>query len=364
MSLVLDREQTATRPSPHRDLTAQPVVPTSTAGSAASGATPVATAEVTRSRSASLPMGVRGLLALAAALLVILGLAAASLVVGVADLDGHVLLHSRVPRTLALVLAGSALAVSGQIMQLLTRNVFVEPSTAGTMEFATAGLLVSALVWPGAPMIAKMGFGAVAALLGTALFLRILARIPLRDMLVTPLVGMMLGGVVSAGVTFVAYRTDLMQSLSSWTTGDFSAVLSGRYELLWVAGALTLLASFLADRFTVAGMGEAFTTNLGLDHRRTVMVGMAVAAVVSATVVVTVGALPFLGLVVPNIVRSVIGDNCRRSVPWVALLGAGFVLACDLLARLVIHPFEMPIGTVMGIVGAAAFLVILLRGRR
>ncbi|SJN18803.1 Iron compound ABC transporter, permease protein [Luteococcus japonicus LSP_Lj1] len=291
-------------------------------------------------------------------------LSAASLVVGVAELDTNVLLHSRVPRTLALVLAGSALAVSGQIMQLLTRNVFVEPSTAGTMEFATAGLLVSTLFFPGAPVVVKMCFGAVAALIGTAIFLRVLAAVPLKDMLVTPLVGMMLGGVVSAGVTFVAYRADLVQSLSSWTTGDFSAVLAGRYELLWIAGALTLLAALLADRFTVAGMGEAFTTNLGLDHRRTVMIGMGVVAVVSATVVVTVGALPFLGLVVPNIVRNTIGDNCRRAVPWVAVMGAGFVLACDLVSRLVIHPFEMPIGTVMGVVGALAFLVILLRGRR
>ncbi|MEL4504753.1 iron chelate uptake ABC transporter family permease subunit [Luteococcus sp. H138] len=310
----------------------------------------------------------RGALAQGTALLVALAcvalLAVGSLGVGVADLDANVLLNSRIPRTLALVLAGSALAVSGQIMQLLTRNIFVEPSTAGTMEFATAGLLASALFWPGAPMIVKMCFGAVAALLGTAIFLRIINAIPLRDMLVTPLVGMMLGGVVSAGVTFVAYRTDLLQSISSWTTGDFSAVLAGRYELLWIAGGLTLLAGLLADRFTVAGMGEAFTTNLGLDHRRTVLIGMGVVAVVSATVVVTVGGLPFLGLVVPNIVRTTIGDNCRRAVPWVALLGAGFVLACDLAARLVVHPHEMPIGTVMGVVGALAFLTILLRGRR
>lgn len=310
------------------------------------------------------PVGRGAGLAMSVALAGLVLLSAASLVVGVAELDTNVLLHSRVPRTLALVLAGSALAVSGQIMQLLTRNVFVEPSTAGTMEFATAGLLVSTLFFPGAPVVVKMCFGAVAALIGTAIFLRVLAAVPLKDMLVTPLVGMMLGGVVSAGVTFVAYRADLVQSLSSWTTGDFSAVLAGRYELLWIAGALTLLAALLADRFTVAGMGEAFTTNLGLDHRRTVMIGMGVVAVVSATVVVTVGALPFLGLVVPNIVRNTIGDNCRRAVPWVAVLGAGFVLACDLVSRLVIHPFEMPIGTVMGVVGALAFLVILLRGRR
>ncbi|WP_420176284.1 ABC transporter permease [Luteococcus sp. OSA5] len=341
--LTIDRSAT-------RAAAPTPAVRPRTAGAAASAAP-------RRSRTGNAVAMIAGLVCLAV-------LAAGSLVVGVADLDANVLLNSRLPRTIALVLSGSALAVSGQIMQLLTRNVFVEPSTAGTMEFATAGLLVSALFFPGAPVVVKMIFGAVAALLGTALFLRILAVVPLRDMLVTPLVGMMLGGVVSAGVTFVAYRMDLVQSLSSWTTGDFSAVLAGRYELLWIAGALTVLAALLADRFTVAGMGEAFTTNLGLNHRRTVMIGMSVVAVVSATVVVTVGALPFLGLVVPNIVRNTIGDNCRRAVPWVALLGAAFVLVCDLVSRMVIHPFEMPIGTVMGVTGAIAFLVILLRGRR
>lgn len=309
----------------------------------------------------------RGLPTPLLAVLAGLGLAAllaASLAVGVADLDLDLLRTSRLPRTLALVLSGSALAVSGLVMQLLTRNVFVEPSTAGTMEFATAGLLATMMLWPEAPVMARMLVGSVAALFGTWVFLRLLARIPLRDVLVVPLVGMMLGGVVSAASTFVAYRVDLVQSLGAWTTGDFSAVMSGRYELLWVAGVLAVVCAVVADRFTVAGMGEAFTTNLGLDHRRTMALGMTVVAVVSATVVCTVGQLPFLGLVVPNIVRRVAGDNARRTVPWVALLGAVLVLVCDLVSRLVIHPFEMPIGTVMGIGGAAVFLLMLLREKK
>lgn len=297
-----------------------------------------------------------------------------SLFVGVADVsladvvsgraDYELIFISRVPRTLALLLAGAALAVSGLIMQLLTRNVFVEPSTAGTLDFATLGLLACALVWPDAPVMAKMVFGTAFALVGTSLFLRILKVVPLKDVVIVPLVGLMLGGVVGAFALFIAYRLDLVQSLNAWTTGDFSAIIAGRYELLWIAAALVLVASFVADRFTVAGLGEAFTTNLGLDYRRTMSIGMTVVAVTSATVVITVGALPFLGLVVPNVVRAFIGDNARRSVPWVALLGAALVVACDLVARLVIHPFEMPIGTVLSIVGAIGFLILLSRRRR
>lgn len=302
--------------------------------------------------------------ALAIAVLAVAGLALASLAVGVADLDAELLRTSRLPRTIALVLSGSALAVTGLVMQLLTRNHFVEPSTAGTLEFASAGLLVCALVVPDAPVMARMLVATAFALVGTWFFLRLLRQVPLREVLMVPLVGIMLGGVVSAATTFVAYRFDLVQSLGSWATGDFSAVLSGRYELLWLAGALTLAVALMADRFTVAGMGEAFTTNLGLNHRRTMAIGLGLSAVVSAVVVVTVGGLPFLGLVVPNIVRARLGDNARIAVGWVAVLGAGFVICCDLVSRLVIHPFEMPIGTVMGVVGAGIFLVMVLRGRR
>lgn len=297
-----------------------------------------------------------------------------SMFVGVADLSLSDLLDagtrdralavmttSRLPRTLALVLAGSSLAVCGLIMQLLTRNVFVEPSTAGTMEFAGLGLVLVMLLWPGAPVWARMLAGAVVALAGTAIFLKILNALPMRDILVVPLIGLMLGGVVAAAATFLAYRADLLQSLGAWTTGDFSAVLAGRYELLWVAGLATVVALLVADRFTVAGMGEAFTTNLGLNYRRTMALGLTVVSIVSAIIVVTVGMLPFLGLVVPNVVRVVVGDNARRAVPLVALGGAGLLVVCDLIARIAVYPFELPIGTVMGVVGAVVFLYLLLR---
>ncbi len=271
---------------------------------------------------------------------------------------------SRIPRTAALVLAGSSLAVSGLIMQLLTRNPFVEPSTVGTMEFAGLGLLLSALIAPGAPIIVRMGLGAVCALVGTALFLAVISRIEVRDILVVPLVGIMLAGIVSAVTTFIAYRAELIQSMSAWTMGDFSAVIEGRYEILWVTAVLTGVALLVADRLTVAGMGEEIATNLGLDHRSALALGMTIVSVVSAAVVVTAGMLPFIGLVVPNLVALVIGSNARRAIPWVALVGALLVLLCDILARTLRAPYELPIGTILGVVGGIAFVVMLLAGTR
>ncbi|AXX13274.1 ABC transporter permease [Brucella melitensis] len=311
---------------------------------------------------------------LAAAVIVVAVLAVISLFIGVSDVSLHtlfgkastdrateVLLISRIPRTFAIILAGMSMAVAGMIMQMLTRNRFVEPSTAGTVESASLGILLVILFAPETPVFGKMLVASVSALAGTALFLRILRSIPLRSVLVVPLVGIMLGGVINAITTFIAYRFDLLQSLNSWTTGDFSGVLRGRYELLWIAFALTVVAYVAADRFTVAGLGEDFTTNLGLNYRRVVTLGLVIVSMVSASVVVTVGMIPFLGLIVPNVVSMFIGDNMRRAVPWVALLGAGLVLACDIVGRLIRFPYEIPIGTMMGVVGSAIFLYLLLR---
>jgi iron complex transport system permease protein len=303
-------------------------------------------------------------------------LALISLLIGASDLslaalfspqEGEravqILVVSRIPRTVALILAGTAMAVAGLIMQMLTQNRFVEPSTAGTVESASLGLLVVTLYAPDLPVIGKMLVAAAFALAGTALFLRILRLVPLRSVLTVPLVGIMLGGIISAITTFFAYRFDLMQSLNAWTTGDFSSVLRGRYELLWVTFVLALLAYAAADRLTLAGMGRDFATNLGLRYRSIVSFGLIIVSMVTATIVVTVGMMPFLGLIVPNVVSMMIGDNMRRTLPWVAVMGAGLVLACDVVGRVVYYPYEVPIGTIMGIVGSALFLILLLKGR-
>jgi len=271
-----------------------------------------------------------------------------------------VLIESRVPRTVAIILAGASLAIAGLIMQLLVRNRFVEPSLAGTTESATLGLLAVAILAPGIPIFAKMVVASFFALVGTFVFLAILHRIPLRSPLMVPLIGIMLGGVISSVTTFFAYRHDLLQSLSAWTTGDFSSMLRGRYELLWLAGGLAILAFIASDRFTVAGMGEEFTTNLGLNYRLVMFIGMAIVALVTAVDVVTVGAIPFLGLIVPNLVRMVMGDNARVSIPWIAVSGAAFVLLCDILGRLIRYPFEIPISVMVGVIGSFTFLVLLL----
>ena len=325
-----------------------------------------------------LPLGIHGDLVklFLLALLATAAVAVASLFVGVSEvslfalISGEsdekmlmVLAGSRVPRTIALILAGAGMAVAGTIMQMLSRNRFVEPSTAGTVESASLGMLVVLLLAPGLPVMMKMLVASVFALAGTAIFLGILRRVPLRSPVLVPLVGLMLGGVINACTTFFAYRYDLMQAMGAWTSGDFSAVLRGRYEVLWVALALTVAAYVAADRFTVAGMGEDFSRNLGLDYRKVVTLGLVIVSMVTASVVVTAGILPFIGLIVPNLVSMAMGDRLRHTLPWIALSGAALVLVCDTVGRIVNAPYEIPVGSVLGIIGSIFFLGMLFRRR-
>ena len=280
------------------------------------------------------------------------------------DRQMQVLLISRIPRMLAIILSGASMAIAGLVMQIIVRNRFVEPSTAGTTESASFGFLIATLLVPGWPLMGKMLIAAAFALAGTALFLRILRAVPLRDVMLVPLVGIMLGGIIGAVTTFIAYRYELLPTLLAWSMGDFSGILRGRYELLWIGLGCAVLAYVAADRFTVAGMGRDFTTNLGLNYQRVMVLGLVIVSLVSASVLVTAGSIPFLGLIIPNLVSLMVGDNMRRTVPWVAVMGAGFVLACDILGRVMRYPYEIPISVVVGVIGSAIFLYLLLRTRR
>lgn len=301
-------------------------------------------------------------------------LAIASLFIGVGDLSVadalrgdaaaiQLMLASRGPRTVAIILAGGSIAIAGLIMQMLARNRFAEPSTSGTVDAASLGMLCATLLLPELPVMGKMMVAAGFGLGGALLFMAVLSRIPLSSPLVTPLVGLMLGNVIGAAATFIAYRTDMLQTFLVWTNGDFSTVLRGRYEMLWAAFALAALAWFTADRLTVAGLGRDFSVNLGLGYRSTLLFGLSIVAMVTAVVVTTVGMIPFLGLVAPNLASLALGDNMRRAIPLTAMIGAGLALVCDLLGRIINYPFEVPIGTMMGVLGSLAFLVLLLRSR-
>lgn len=270
---------------------------------------------------------------------------------------------SRLPRTLAAVLAGAGLAIAGLIMQAIARNRFVEPATAGTAQSAELGILLVTILWPAATLGIKTVFASIAALAGTSLFLMTAHRLPPTQPYLVPLFGLVYGGVIGAAATFVAWQADLLQYLSVWSNGDFSGVLRGRYEILWLGALLVAAAWATADRLTIMALGRETSTGLGIDYQRMLQIGLGIIAIISAVTVVVIGTIPFVGLVVPNLVSRLMGDNLRITLPVTAVFGAILTLGCDIAGRIIRFPYEIPVGTVMGVVGAILFLLLLLRRR-
>jgi len=275
--------------------------------------------------------------------------------------ETEIFLISRVPRLIAILLAGAGMSIAGLIMQQLSRNKFVSPTTAGTLDATRLGILVSMLFFANASTIEKMLIAFVFALAGTFLFMQILDRIKFKDAIFIPLVGMMLGNILSSISTFFAYKADVIQNMSAWLQGDFSMIMKGRYELLYISIPFLVIAYLFANRFTVAGMGEDFSKNLGLAYKRVVNIGLILVALITATVVLTVGMIPFLGLIIPNIVSIFKGDHLQKTLPHTALLGANFLLVTDILGRVLIYPYEISISLMVGVIGSGIFLYLLFR---
>lgn len=277
------------------------------------------------------------------------------------DAQKQTILISRIPRLITILIAGASLSISGLIMQKLSQNPFVSPTTAGTMESARLGILIAILFFAGASPIVKMVLAFGFALLGTFVFMKLLNHIRYKDAIFVPLIGLMFGGIIGSISTFIAYKYDLIQNLSSWLIGDFSMVMSGRYELIYLSIPLMIVAYLYAHQFSIAGMGQDFAKNLGLKYQQIVNIGLAIVAMITASVILTVGMIPFLGLIVPNIVSLYKGDNIRTTLPFTAILGAIIVLVCDIAGRLIIFPYEIPISVMIGIIGSAVFIWLLFK---
>lgn len=270
---------------------------------------------------------------------------------------------SRIPRTAALILAGVGMSISGVIMQQMTQNKFVAPTTAGTLEAAKMGLLMFLIFMPSGGSALKMLLAFLFTFLASIFFLAIVRKIRYRNIVFVPLVGLMFGGIIGSITTFFAVRLNIVQDTNAWMMGDFSGILQGRYELIYLSLPAIVITYLYANKFTVVGMGEDFSRNLGLNYTTIMNIGLFCVSLTVSAVVITAGAIPFLGLIVPNVVSLLFGDNLRKTLPLIALSGAIFLLACDIVGRLVVYPYEVPIGVSVSIIGAVLFLLLILRKR-
>ena len=276
----------------------------------------------------------------------------------------QILLISRFPRLIAIIVAGVGLSISGLIMQQISKNKFVSPTTAATADFAKLGILFCIMIIPGATIMQKMIISFIFAGLGTILFMKMIKAIKIKNIIFVPLIGMMLGKIIGSITTFFAYKYDLVQNISSWMEGDMSLIMKGSYELLYLSIPMVIIAFLYANKFTIVGMGEDFAINLGVNYNFVVNVGLAIVSLICAVTIITVGNIPFLGLIIPNIISLYSGDNLKKTLYHTALLGPIFLLACDILGRFIIFPFEMSISLTVGVIGSIIFLYMIIRGSK
>lgn len=292
-----------------------------------------------------------------------------SLFTGVYDIWGQedgwdMFFITRIPRTIALMLTGAAMAMTGLIMHLITQNKMVEPTTIGTTEWAGLGLLTVYLLFPGPSLVLRMTGAILFSFIGTMIFFLFLRRVKLRSSLIVPIIGLMLGAVISAFSTFMTLFFNMAQVIEGWFIGSFAAVQIGRYEYLWIIIIVTIVIFMYANRLTLAGLGEDVATTLGVNYNRLILLANALIAVAVGIVAAVIGNIPFLGLIVPNIISMIRGDDLRSNLPWVCLMGMGTITLCDIISRVVIMPFEVPVSLILGTLGAVIFILILLRQRK
>ena len=283
---------------------------------------------------------------------------------GVLSGENHqlmLMLNSRMPRLMAILCTGVGMSVAGLLMQNLCRNKFVSPTTGATISSAQLGIIIALVFMPSANLATRTIFAFIFAILGTWVFVAFVQRMPLKEIIMVPLIGIMFNSVIGGIVSYIAYENDLAQILSNMLVGDFSLVLAGRYEVVFLILPLIVIAFIFANHFNIVGMGENFAKNLGVNYNLVMFGGLTIAAVITASVVVTVGTISYIGLIVPNIVSMFKGDKMRGSIFEVGLFGMAFVLICDLIGRVVTRPYEMPIELISGVVGSIVFIGIMFK---
>lgn len=278
----------------------------------------------------------------------------------------NVIFTSRLPRTLTIVLTASSLSIAGLVMQAINRNNFVSPSLIGTTNASILAMLLIHLFIPIKNFYVYFFIVFTFTLLTTIIFTVMVNKVKFKDVVYVPLLGMMFSLIIGSINGFIANVFSAESILSIIGVGSFTNTLIGGYEVIYIVLVPLILIYLYVTKFNVVALGKDMATNLGINYGRVVVLGLILISVISATNFIAVGPLPFLGLVVPNLVKLFYGDNLKYNFWDVTLVGSILVLASDILARVMmpllgIGLYELPVVFILGVVGALIFLYLIFR---
>ena len=281
-----------------------------------------------------------------------------------ADPVWRILCFVRLPRTAAAVLAGAALGVAGALTQSVLNNAMASPNVIGVNAGAGLGALLAASLVPGAA--ALLPGAAFAGALAAALFIWMLAAVAGLSRTTLILAGVTVSSILTACMnTLKLLFPDAAVGSTAFLLGTLSGVTTAQVQraLPWLAAGFVLAALLAAD-LNVLQLGEDMAAGLGLPVARVRFAALLTAALLAGAAVSFAGLLGFVGLLAPHIARRLVGGDNRRLLPVTALASADLMLLCDVAARVLFAPFELPVGVLLSLVGGPFFLFLLLRRKR
>jgi iron complex transport system permease protein len=274
------------------------------------------------------------------------------------NVSHHVIQEIRLPRAIASALVGAALAVSGAIMQGMTRNPLASPSLMGVTSGASFAITIAFIFFPSMPYIQLVFVSFLGAALGTGIVYGIGTMspgglTPVKLVLAGSAVGAMLGAISSG----LAIYFQISQDISFWQAGGLVGVKWESLQIILPIGLICFIIAILISRYiTILSFGEEIAIGLGQNTGRIKLIGTLVVLMLTGAAVSIGGAIGFIGLVIPHITRFLVGSDYRWVIPCSAVLGGCLLVGADILSRLINPPFETPVGAITAAIGVPFFL--------
>ena len=279
------------------------------------------------------------------------------------DINTNIVKDIRLPRAIAAVLVGGFLAVSGAIMQGITRNPIADPSVMGITQGATFTIAIALVLQTLVPKVALGSFGLmIFAFLGSSISGLLVYFVSSKsrgkvDPVKLALAGTALGTLLVSLAMAISMYFNLSQQLSFWISGGLTSAKWEGVKLLFIVGGLsTILAMIMAPKITILSLGEEVAIGLGQKTNLVRFICLMLVILLAGSSVAVAGNIVFVGLIVPQIVKSIVGADYKYIIPCSLVLGSILLVYSDIIARMINPPFETPIGSLTALLGVPVFI--------
>jgi len=277
------------------------------------------------------------------------------------NVDHTIILSSRLPRVLGALIIGAFLAISGAIMQGMTRNYLASPSIMGVSDGSTFFITFAMIFLPQLTAMEKIFFSMLGSALGAGIVFGLGSMIrnglsPVRLAIIGTVIGTFLNSTATAMGTYF----HVSQNISFWYNARLHQLDIQVLKLAVPAGVIgIILALSISKSITILSLGDSISTNLGQRTKILKVVSTLTVVLLTGTAVAIAGKIGFVGLIIPHIARFLVGMDYKWGIPCAGIIGAVFLAICDVLSRFVNYPYETPIGVVTALIGIPFFLYLI-----